>query len=174
MLPEIVANFGILSQTSRCTFHLATTASKTGRIAGENAAGGNATFKGAVRAIGLRVFDKEVAHVGLSLKEAKDAYFDGVAHTIRAHSHVGIMPGAKEICFTLIADRKTRRLLGANVIGERGAMLRANTLAVAIRHGMSIDEVEQFDLIYTPPYAPLWDGMSIAAEQLGKEIKNKK
>ena len=150
---------------------MATTASKTGRVAGENAAGGNAAFKGAIRAIGVRVFDKEVAHVGLSLKETKDSNYDGVAHTIRSQSHVGIMPGAKEILFTLIADRKTRRLLGANVIGEEGAVLRANTLAVAIRHGMSIDEVEQFDLIYTPPYAPLWDGMAIAAEQLGKELK---
>ena len=150
---------------------LATTASKTGRVAGENAAGGNAAFKGAIRAIGVRVFDKEVAHVGLSLKETKDSNYDGVAHTIRSQSRVGIMPGAKEILFTLIADRKTRRLLGANVIGEEGAVLRANTLAVAIRHGMSIDEVEQFDLIYTPPYAPLWDGMAIAAEQLGKELK---
>jgi NADPH-dependent 2,4-dienoyl-CoA reductase/sulfur reductase-like enzyme len=150
---------------------LATTASKTGRIAGENAAGGNATFKGAIRAIGVRVFDKEVAHVGLSLKEAKESYYDGVAHTIRAQSKVGMMPGAKEILFTLIADRKTRRLLGANVIGDKGAILRANTLAVAIRHGMSIDEVEQFDLIYSPPYAPLWDGITIAAEQLGKKLK---
>ena len=86
---------------------------------------------------------------------------------------IGMMPGMKDILFTLIADRKTRRLLGANVIGEKGAVLRANTLAVAIRHGMAIDEVEQFDLIYTPPYAPLWDGITIAAEQLGKELKVK-
>jgi Uncharacterized NAD(FAD)-dependent dehydrogenases len=150
---------------------LATTASKTGRVAGGNAAGGNAVFKGAIRAIGVRVFDKEVAHVGLSLKEAKAAYFDAVANTIHAQSKVGMMPGAKGIHFTLIADRKTRRLLGANVIGENGAVLRANTLAVAIRHGMSIDDVAQFDLIYTPPYAPLWDGISIAAEQLEKKLK---
>jgi NADPH-dependent 2,4-dienoyl-CoA reductase/sulfur reductase-like enzyme len=152
---------------------LATTASKTGRVAGENAAGGNVTFKGTIRAIGVRVFDKEFAHVGLSLKEAMDSHFDGVAYSIRAPSHVRLMPGAKDILFTLIADRKTRRLLGANVIGEKGAVLRANTLAVAIRHGMSIDEVEQLDLIYTPPCAPLWDGIAIAAEQLGKKLKVK-
>ncbi len=152
---------------------LATTASKTGRVAGENAAGGNAFFKGTMRAIGVRVFDKEVAHVGLSMKEAKGAYFDAVAHTIRAQSKVGMMPGAKEIHVTLIADRTTRKLLGANVIGDYGAVLRANTLGVAIRHGMSIDDVGQFDLIYTPPYAPLWDGIAIAAEQLGKKLKIK-
>jgi NADPH-dependent 2,4-dienoyl-CoA reductase/sulfur reductase-like enzyme len=152
---------------------LATTASKTGRVAGENAAGGTASFSGTIRAIGVRVFGKEVAHVGLSLKEANDAYFDAVAHTIHAKSKVGIMPGEKEICITLIADRKSRKLLGANVVGDGGAVLRANILAVAIRHGMSIDEVEHFDLIYTPPYAPLWDGILIAAEQLEKKLKVK-
>jgi len=152
---------------------LATTASKTGRVAGENAAGGNASYGGTIRAIGVRVFDKEVAHVGLSLREAHEASFDAVSHTIQAKSNVGIMPGAKDIFITLIADRKSRKLLGANVIGGGGAILRANTLAVAIRHGMSIDEVEHFDLIYTPPFAPLWDGITIAAEQLGKKLKVK-
>ena len=150
---------------------LATTASKTGRVAGENAAGGKAVFKGTIRAIGVRVFNKEVAHVGLSLKEARSASFDAVAHTIHARSKVGMMPGTRDILFTLIADRKTRALLGANVIGDSGAVLRANTLAAAIRHGMSIGDVEQLDLIYSPPFAPLWDGISIAAEQLGKKLK---
>jgi len=149
---------------------LATTASKTGRVAGENAAGGNAAFTGTLRSIGLRVFDKEVAHVGLSAKEAKEASFEPIVNTIHARSKIGIMPGAKEIYFTLIADRKSRRLLGANVVGEEGVILRANTLAAAIRHGMTIDDVEQFDLIYTPPYAPLWDGITIAAEQMRKKI----
>jgi NADPH-dependent 2,4-dienoyl-CoA reductase/sulfur reductase-like enzyme len=149
---------------------LATTASKTGRIAGENAAGGNGIFKGTMRSIGVRVFDKEVAHVGLSLQEAKGAHFDALASTIRAQSKVGLMPGAKEISITLIADRKSSRLLGANVIGGEGAIHRANTLAVAIRHGLTVDEVAQFDLIYTPPYAPLWDGIGISAEQLKKKM----
>jgi len=152
---------------------LATTASKTGRIAGENAAGGNTSFSGTIRALGVRVFDKEVAHVGLSLREANAAYFEAVAHTIHATSKVGIMPGAKEILITLIADRKSQKLLGANVIGDGGAVLRANTLAVAIRQGMTIDEIEHCDLIYTPPYAPLWDGILIAAEQLKKKLKVK-
>ena len=153
---------------------LATTASRTGRVAGENAAGGNAVFNGSIRAIGIRVFDKEVAHVGLSLKEAKEAYSDAVVHSIRAKSNAGIMPGAKDLLITFVADSKSRKLLGANVIGDKGAVLRANTLAVAIRNGMTIDELEQCDVIYTPPYAPLWDGITIAAEQMGKELRGKR
>ena len=149
---------------------LATTASKTGWVAGENAAGGNAQFKGAVRAIGLRVFAKEVAHVGMSSSEAKAASFDVVAHTIQAYSKPGMMPESAKLQITLVADRKSQKLLGANVIGETGAILRANTFAVAIRHGLSIDEIAQFDLIYTPTYAPLWDGINISAQQIKKRL----
>ncbi len=149
---------------------LATTATKTGWIAGENAAGGNAIFKGTMRTIGVRVFDKEIAHVGLSLKEAKSLHFDAVAHTIRAQSKVGMMPGVQEISFTLIADRKSGRVLGANVIGNEGAIQRANTIAVAIRHGMTVSDVSEFDLIYTPPFAPLWDGINISGHQMKRRI----
>lgn len=149
---------------------LATTATKTGRIAGENAAGGNKVFKGTLRAIGVRVFDKEVAVVGLSLKEANAAFFDAVSSTIQVHSRVGMMPGVKELSMTLVADRRSGRLLGANVVGDEGAVLRANTLAAAIRHGMTLDDVEQFDLIYTPPFAPLSDGIAISARQLMKKL----
>jgi len=148
---------------------LATTATKTGWIAGENAAGGNAIFKGTMRAIGVRVFDKEIAHVGLSLKEAKSFYIDAVAHTIRAQSKAGMMPGVQEISITLISDRKSGRVLGANVLGNEGAIQRANTLAVAIRHGMTVSDVSEFDLIYTPPFAPLSDGINIIGHQMKKK-----
>ncbi|MEE9186768.1 MAG: NADH oxidase, partial [Bacteroidota bacterium] len=56
-----------------------------------------------------------------------------------------------------------KRLLGANVMGTEGAVLRANTLAVAIQHRLTIDEVGQLDLIYAPPFAPMWDPILIAA-----------
>ena len=149
---------------------LATTASKTGWIAGENAAGGNATFKGTIRAIGVRAFGKEVAHVGMSLRESKEAYFDAVSETVQTLTKPGMMPGAEILQITLIADRKSGRLLGANLVGKEGALLRGNTLAVAIRHGMTLDDISQFDLIYTPPYAPLWDGISVSARQLKKKL----
>ncbi|MDE3058877.1 MAG: FAD-dependent oxidoreductase, partial [Bacteroidota bacterium] len=149
---------------------LATTASKTAWIAGENAAGGNAAFKGTMRAIGVRLFTKEVAHVGLSVTEAAESNFDPVTNTVRVPSKVGMMPGSKELLITLIADRRSSRLLGANIVGGEGAVLRANVFAAAIRHSMSVDDVAQLDLIYTPPYAPLWDGILIGAQQIKKKL----
>jgi NADPH-dependent 2,4-dienoyl-CoA reductase/sulfur reductase-like enzyme len=149
---------------------LATTAGKQGRVAGENAAGGSAVFKGVIRAIAVKVFDIEVAQVGLSAKEAADSGFDYVSEHITANSRVGIYPGSRKVNIVAMADRRSGRLLGANVFGEEGAVLRANTLGAAIQQGLTVDEVSQMDLIYTPPYSPMWDPILIMANQLKKKF----
>ncbi len=149
---------------------LATIASKAGWVAGENAAGGNAVFRGAIRAIGVKVFDIEVVQVGLSSEEAKASGFDVVTETITAWNKVAIMSGSKRLTVTMITDRKSKRLLGANVYGESGAVLRANTLAVAIQQRITIDEMQQWDLVYTPPFSPLWDPILVAANATRKKL----
>jgi NADPH-dependent 2,4-dienoyl-CoA reductase/sulfur reductase-like enzyme len=149
---------------------LATIASKGGWVAGENAAGGSAAFRGAIRAIGVRVFDLEIVQVGISSDEARDSGFDVVTETITAWNKVAVMPGSKRVTIKTIADRKTRRLLGANVYGEEGAALRAHALAVAIQHRITIDEMQQWDLVYTPPFAPLWDPLLVAANATRKKL----
>jgi CoA-dependent NAD(P)H sulfur oxidoreductase len=149
---------------------LATIASKAGWVAGENAAGGNALFKGAIRSIGVRVFDLEVVQVGLGADEAKESGFDVALETITAPSRVAVMPGSKRVTVTLIADKKSRRLLGANLFGEEGAALRADPLAVAIQHRLTIDDIQQWDLVYTPPFAPLWDPILVGANTLRKKL----
>jgi len=149
---------------------LATTASKAGWTAGENAAGGKAVFRGAIRAIAVRVFELEVAQVGISVEEAKSAGFDVVTETITAWSKVGVMPASKKVTIKMIADRKSKRLLGANLHGEEGAVHRANTLAVAIQHKITIAEIQQWDLAYSPPYTPLWDPILVAANATMKKL----
>ncbi|MBI4548084.1 MAG: FAD-dependent oxidoreductase [Ignavibacteriae bacterium] len=149
---------------------LATVASRAAWVAGENAAGGRAVFKGAIRAIAVKVFGIEVAQVGISSDEAKDAGFHVVTESITAHSKVGIMPDSKKITIKLIIDQRSKRLLGANVYGGDGAVLRANTLGVAIQHKLTIDDIARFDMIYAPPFAPLWDPILIAANQAKKKL----
>ncbi|HWP81246.1 MAG TPA: FAD-dependent oxidoreductase [Bacteroidota bacterium] len=149
---------------------LATTAGKQGRVAGENAAGGSAIFKGVIRALAVKAFDIEVAQVGLSSKEAEECGFDCVNEHIVGGSRVGIYPGSKKVNIIALADRKSGRLVGANVFGEEGAVLRANTLGVAIQQRMTVDEIARLDLIYTPPYSPMWDPILITANQLKKRF----
>jgi NADPH-dependent 2,4-dienoyl-CoA reductase/sulfur reductase-like enzyme len=149
---------------------LATLASKQGWVAGENAAGGTAVFRGAVHAIAVRVFGLEVARVGLSSEEAATSGFDVVTETITAWSKVAMMPGSKRIWIKAIADKRSRRLLGVNVLGENGAVLRANTFAVAIQHKMTVDEIAGWDLVYSPPFTPLWDPILVTANALRKKL----
>ena len=152
---------------------LATNASKQGWVAGENAAGGNATFKGAIRAIAVKVFDLELAQVGISSMEAVQSGFQPVVERIEGDSRVRFYPENSIVNVILIADKKSGRLLGANVYGGQGSVLRADVLAVAIQQKMTIDEVARLDLIYAPPFAPLWDPILIAAQQTLKKMKRK-
>ena len=151
---------------------LATVASKAAWVAGENAAGGNAFFKGAIRAIAVKVFDLEVAQVGLGVEEAAEYGFDVAKELIQSHSKVAIMPGSKEITVILIFDKKSRRVLGANLFGGEGVTLRANTLAVAIQHRLTVDEVSQLDLAYAPPFSPLWDPILVAANVAKRNLRS--
>ena len=149
---------------------LATVASRTAWVAGENAAGGRAIFKGAIRASAVKVFNLEVAQVGLGSEEARANAFDVISETVTSTSKVGIMPESEKIVIKLVIDRRTQRLLGANLFGGLGTVLRANTLSVAIQHKMTIDDISRFDLIYAPPFAPLWDPILIAVNQAKKKI----
>lgn len=148
---------------------LATIAARAGRVAGENAAGGNTKFEGAIFSAAVRVFNLEVARVGLSSAEASQNY-KIVTETIVSDSIIPFMPGNKKITLKLIIDHTSKRIIGANIYGEAGAALRANTLAVAIQNKMSIKDLANSDLIYSPPFAPLWDPILVAANQVMKKL----
>jgi NADPH-dependent 2,4-dienoyl-CoA reductase/sulfur reductase-like enzyme len=147
---------------------LATLAARQGRVAGENAAGGRATFGGAIRAAAVRVFGIEVAHVGLGSEEARGAGFDVSTQTITSWSRIEMMPGSAKVTVKLIMDKRSKRLLGANLSGAEGVVQRANTLGVAIQHRMTVDQISSLDLIYAPPFSPLWDPILVAANK-GKQ-----
>ena len=70
----------------------------------------------------------------------------------------------------LTADRRTRRLLGAAMVGEQETAGRVNVVATALASRMTIDDFAQLDLAYAPPFAPVWDPLLIAAQQLLREI----
>ena len=70
----------------------------------------------------------------------------------------------------MIADRKTGRLLGAQMVGKEGAAHRINAAAVALHNRMTVAAFSQTDLAYAPPFGPVWDPLLTAANQLLKEI----
>ena len=149
---------------------LATYAARQGRVAGENSSGGNATFKGAIRAIAVKAFGLEIASVGLNTTEAEGSGFNPIVEHVVGDSKIAFYPGCEKIHIIALADKKSKRLLGANVFGGSGSALRANTLGVAIQQKMTVDDLSKLDVIYTPPCSPLWDPILLTALQLRKRI----
>jgi NADPH-dependent 2,4-dienoyl-CoA reductase/sulfur reductase-like enzyme len=149
---------------------LATYASRQGRVAGENAAGGRAVFKGAIRSIAVKIFGMEIAQVGISSLEAQEAGFDFLKTHSTSDSKVSYFPGNTKIDIVAIVDRKSRRILGANVFGGHGSVLRADVLGLAIQHRLTVEELSQLDLIYSPPFSPLWDPVLILANQVKSKL----
>jgi hypothetical protein len=65
----------------------------------------------------------------------------------------------------MIAEKRSGRLLGAQIVGEEGAAKRIDVLATAIWNRMTVEEVSGLDLSYAPPFAPVWDPVLIAARK---------
>lgn len=148
---------------------LGTTANKQGRVAGENAAGGNATFPGIVGTLVTKVFELEVAKTGLSVASARAAGFSVEAITVNSFSQAKYLQG-KPLRAKLVADRSSGRLLGAQLAGEEGAARRVDVVATALTARMTLAEFVHLDLGYAPPFGPVYDPLLIAAWELLKKL----
>ena len=135
----------------------ANNAVKTGRIAGENAAGGNKVFNGSVRTVVDKVLGLEIASTGIGSKEAVALGYDAIKLIDGFSSHAGSVPGAKKIAIIIIVDTASRRLLGAQMIGGEGVGKRIDVFATAITNEMTVDDIYMLDLSYAPAISTVWD-----------------
>jgi NADPH-dependent 2,4-dienoyl-CoA reductase/sulfur reductase-like enzyme len=144
---------------------LGTHANKQGRVAGINLGGGYATFPGVVGTAVTKVCDLEVARTGLREADADEAGFRFVTATVKSTTRAGYYPDAKPIVTKLIAEKRSGRLLGAQIVGREGAAKRIDVLATALWNEMTVEDVAGLDLSYAPPFAPVWDPVLIAARK---------
>lgn len=146
---------------------LGTTAHKQGRVAGENAIGGHARFAGSLGTQVVKVFDLVAARTGLREHDITSSTgWQPLSHTVTADDHKAYYPGATPITLRITGDRGTGRLLGAQLIGRRGAEIakRVDTFATALFHEMTVDAVSDLDLSYTPPLGSPWDAVQVATQ----------
>ncbi|MFL5656431.1 MAG: FAD-dependent oxidoreductase [Ktedonobacteraceae bacterium] len=152
---------------------LGTTAHKQGRIAGENAVGGHREFAGTLGTQVVKVFDVAVARTGLRDAEAVKAGFDPLTVESTTWDHKVYYPGAHELHIRVTGDRKTARLLGAQMLGHYQAEVakRIDIFATALFHGMCIDDLNDLDLSYTPPVSSPWDPVQMSAQAWVKQCQ---
>lgn len=145
---------------------LGTTSHKQGRVAGENAVGGHREFAGTLGTQVVKVFDLAVARTGLRDAEAARAGFDPLTVESTNWDHKVYYPGAHELHIRVTGDRKTGRLLGAQIVGHwHGEVAkRIDIFATALFHGVCIDDLNDLDLSYTPPVSSPWDPVQLSAQ----------
>jgi NADPH-dependent 2,4-dienoyl-CoA reductase/sulfur reductase-like enzyme len=151
---------------------LGTTANKQGKVAGDNAAGGSTSFSGIVGTAVFKTFNLEVGRTGITEKEAKVEGFDYVSNVIQHVSRAFYYPGLSNIKVKLVADGKTGLLLGAQMAGREGIAKRLDVFATAITARMTVRDINNLDLSYAPPFAPVYDPILIAADELQKKLKD--
>ena len=115
---------------------LGTTAHKQGRVAGENALGGNRQFAGSLGTQVVKIFDQAAARTGLRDHEAVAAGFDPVTVGSEADDHKAYYPGSHKIAMRVTGDRATGQLLGLQLFGHKNAEIakRIDIAATAIFH----------------------------------------
>jgi NADPH-dependent 2,4-dienoyl-CoA reductase/sulfur reductase-like enzyme len=152
---------------------LGTTSHKQGRVAGENAVGGDARFAGSLGTQVVKVFDLVAARTGLRDHEAVTAGYTPLSGTAIADDHKAYYPGAKPLSIRITGDTDTGLLLGAQLVGARGAEIakRVDTYAVALHHGMTVDAMSDLDLSYTPPLGSPWDAVQVATQAWSREFR---
>ncbi|MFF3644400.1 FAD-dependent oxidoreductase [Streptomyces sp. NPDC002564] len=144
---------------------LGTHANKHGQVIGSNAGGGYATFPGVVGTAVSKVCDLEIARTGLREKDARAAGLRFVTVTVESTSRAGYYPGAAPMTVKMLAERRTGRLLGVQIVGREGAGKRVDIAAVALTARMTVEQMTALDLGYAPPFSPVWDPVLVAARK---------
>jgi NADPH-dependent 2,4-dienoyl-CoA reductase/sulfur reductase-like enzyme len=139
------------------------------RVADANAAGRRERFPGITGTMIVHVCGAGIAVTGLSECQARREGFDAVSAAINGLSKPGYFHGTP-VRVDLVAERRSGRLLGGSVMGQCDAALRIDVIVAALTSRMRLDDFEHLDLAYAPPFAPVWDPLLIAAQQLRKLV----
>jgi NADPH-dependent 2,4-dienoyl-CoA reductase/sulfur reductase-like enzyme len=153
---------------------LGTTAHKQGRVAGENAVGGRREFAGSLGTQVVKIFDQAAARTGLRHDEAAAAGFDPITVQSEADDHKAYYPGSHRITMRVTGDRASRRLLGMQLFGHKDAEIakRIDIAATAIFTNMTIEEMSDLDLSYTPPLGSPWEAIQMGTQAWDREVRH--
>ncbi|WP_399135111.1 FAD-dependent oxidoreductase [Streptomyces sp. Li-HN-5-11] len=150
---------------------LGTHANKHGQVIGTNAGGGYATFPGVVGTAVSKVCDLEIARTGLREKDARRVGLQFETVVVESTSRAGYYPGASLMTVKMLAERRTGRLLGVQIVGRESAAKRVDIAAVALTAGMTVEQMTALDLGYAPPFSPVWDPVLVAARKAATKVR---
>ena len=153
-----------------CWVPLGSTANKEGRCCALNIAGQKEDFAGVLGSAVTRYNGFTMSMTGLTEREALANNYDIVCETVTKKDKAGYMPEVKNITLKVVADKKTKKILGAQAIGCGDADKRVNTITSAIISDKTIDDFVNLDMTYAPPYSPSIDPLLTALANIQQKI----
>ncbi|MEG0069159.1 MAG: FAD-dependent oxidoreductase [Cetobacterium sp.] len=152
---------------------LGSTANKMGRILGDRLTGGSLEFKGILGTSIFKIFDMAVASTGLDETEALEkGYSIEIIHNIKPNQ-TEYLEASREMVIKAIADRKTGKLLGVQILGENGVDKRIDVFATLLTFGATVDQLFHLDLAYAPPFSTTKDPVNYTGMILNNAINGK-
>jgi len=147
---------------------LGSLANRQGRVIATNLSGGSSHFTGTVGTFCVKVFDFGVCKAGLTYRQARETGYDPVYSAVAQPDHAHFYPNAEFIYVSLVADRKTRKILGIEAAGKHGdgVKARVDTVAVMLKNSIDVDEVCCLETGYAPPFASAMDVINNAGNSL--------
>lgn len=153
---------------------LAGPANKQGRIVANNIEGRKETYKGTQGTAIVKIFDIVAALTGINEKTlkklGKELGKDFITTTTHSASHAGYYPGGSAMAVKLIYT-KEGRVLGAQIVGFDGVDKRIDDIAIAVRHRMTVHDLQEFELAYAPPFSSAKDPVNMAG-YVGSNVLN--
>jgi NADPH-dependent 2,4-dienoyl-CoA reductase/sulfur reductase-like enzyme/rhodanese-related sulfurtransferase len=141
---------------------LAGPANRQGRIAADNICGRHSTYRRTQGTAICKVFNLAVATTGLNEKNLKRAGRRYEKVYVHPDHHAGYYPGASQMSLKLLFDPQDGRILGAQAVGVAGVDKRIDVIAVAMRAGLTVRDLQDVELCYAPPFGSAKDPVNYA------------
>ncbi len=148
---------------------LATYAYDLGHIAGENAAGGIAKYDPIVKNISVKIFDKFFVSIGLSSSEAVQSGFEFEESFAKARNLVSVMPESDYVLGKVLAEKNSKRIVGASFLGGKEISGYADLIAALIKLNAPASILSKINYNYTPPLSPFRNLLSVLGKYFNKK-----
>ena len=140
---------------------LAGPANREARVAAENICGRDTEYRSTQGTSVVKVFEMVAGGTGASERQLKAAGLPFRAVHVHPSGHAGYYPGTAMLHLKVLFDPTTGRLLGGQAAGFDGVDKRLDVLAGAVRAGLTVFDLEEFELAYAPPFGSAKDPINM-------------
>jgi NADPH-dependent 2,4-dienoyl-CoA reductase/sulfur reductase-like enzyme/rhodanese-related sulfurtransferase len=141
---------------------LAGPANREGRIAANTIAGHDSEYRGTQGTAVVKVFEMTAGGTGMTEAELRAAGIEYRKVYDNHPGHAAYYPGTAPLFLKVLFEPAEGKLLGGQVVGWDGVDKRIDVLAVAVRAGMTVFDLEHLELAYAPPYGAAKDPVNMA------------